>query len=308
MLNLLKLPRRVLGFLVRRLKGATVYKGPAVKLVYPPGHFYSPVVDPAALRARADSLWKANPEFPGIDFNENGHLWLLKEVFPSLAGDFDYPDDLPDNATLSRYYSNNSQFGWLDARALFVALRYLRPARIVEVGGGYSTLLTADVNNRFLENKAQFTCIEPYPRPFLTRHLPGLNKLLIEKVEEVPLAVFTDLQRSDVLFIDSSHVAKTGSDVNYLILDVLPRLASGVIVHIHDIFLPFEYPREWVLDENRSWNEQYLVAALLMHSTAFRVLFSSTFAWFKYPELVEKALRVEPGMGYGGCSLWIERL
>jgi hypothetical protein len=125
-------------------------------------------------------------------------------------------------------------------------------------------------------------------------------------VQDVALEVFDELQAGDVLFIDSSHVAKTGSDVNRLYFDVLPRLATGVRVHIHDIFLPHDYPRAWVLDENRSWNEQYLVRALLMDSRRLRVRFGSAYAWTTFPDKVARALGVPRERAFGGGSLWLE--
>jgi hypothetical protein len=120
--------------------------------------------------------------------------------------------------------------------------------------------------------------------------------------------LFDTLQAGDILFIDSSHVAKTGSDVNRLFFDVLPRLAPGVRIHIHDIFLPHEYPQEWVLQDNRSWNEQYLVRALLMYSVGFRVVFGCSYAYYRFPEDVARALALPSGRGFAGGSLWIERL
>jgi len=131
----------------------------------------------------------------------------------------------------------------------------------------------------------------------------GVARLLARPVQEVGLAPFLALEAGDVLFIDSSHVAKTGSDVNFLYFEVLPRLAAGVVVHVHDVFLPDEYPPEWVLDEGRSWNEQYLLRALLMHSRAFRVLFGCHAASRLFPELVSEVF----GGALGGGSFWIER-
>jgi hypothetical protein len=110
-----------------------------------------------------------------------------------------------------------------------------------------------------------------------------------------------------VLFVDSSHVAKTGSDVNHLCFEVLPRLRAGVRIHFHDIFLPADYPKPWVLDENRGWNEQYLVRALLMFSRAFRVVFGSSYAFAAHWEALRAALREPDGACYGGGSLWIEK-
>lgn len=276
--------------------------GPA--LPFPPGHFYSPIVDPAELAARAPALWPPAPALAGIELDPAGHARLLDEVLPTLLRDYDYPDELAETADLQQYFSNNSQFGWLDSRAAFALLRHWAPRRVIEVGSGFSSLLIADIGRRFLSPGFRLTCIEPYPRPFLAA-LPGVD-LLVAKVQDVDLAVFDQLQPGDVLFIDSSHVAKTGSDVNRLYFDVLPRLPAGVRVHVHDVFLPHEYPRDWVLEENRSWNEQYLVRALLMDSTRLRVRFGSAYAWSAFPDRVARALGLPRERAYGGGSLWLE--
>ena len=281
---------------------------PNILLSFPVGHFYSPIVDPTTLREKEADLWARDKPVLGIDFNDANHVSILTDVFPRFIASYNYPDELPETADLDEFFTGNSQFSWLDARTLLVLLQHLRPQRIVEIGSGFSSLLTADVNHRLLQNSAKFSCIEPYPREFLRKPLPGLHELLIQKVEDLPISYFAELAPGDILFIDSSHVAKTGSDVNYLVFEILPRLQPGVIVHIHDIFLPHEYPQDWVLDMNRSWNEQYLVRALLMYSTAFKVYFGSAYAFSRYPELVATALGVEQGKGYGGGSLWLERI
>jgi hypothetical protein len=273
-------------------------------LTFPPGHFYSPIVEPADIERRSDAVWPARPVVAGIDFDRDGHARLLDEVFPALLRDYAYADDLPEGDDLREFYNRNSQFAWLDSRAAFALLRHWQPRRVIEVGSGFSSLLIADIGRRFLDPGFRLTCIEPYPRPFL-RRLPGVE-LLEVPVQDVDLAVFDTLAPGDVLFIDSSHVAKTGSDVNRLYFDVLPRLAPGVRVHVHDIFLPHDYPRDWVVRENRSWNEQYLVRALLMDSTRLRVRFGSSYAWATFPDKVAKALGVPPGQGYSGGSLWLE--
>jgi hypothetical protein len=260
---------------------------------FPAGHFYSPVCDPVDLSNRVAELWPAQPEVLGIDMNDAYHLKVLTEWFPKYIPEFDYPES-GDEQHATGYFTGNSQFSWLDARALFVLLREWRPKRLVEVGSGFSTLLSLDVKRRFI-NHLELTCVEPYPRPFLST-IPDIN-LIQQRVEKIDIDVFRQLEAGDVLFIDSSHVAKTGSDVNFLIFEVLPRLNAGVRIHIHDIFLPSDYPQEWAISENRSWNEQYVVRALLMYSTAFRVLFGCAYAKFAFPTAVP----------FGGGSLWIER-
>ncbi|GLZ41275.1 class I SAM-dependent methyltransferase [Actinokineospora sp. NBRC 105648] len=278
-----------------------------IEASHPNGHFYSPVTDPGELAAQSTRLWPARPEILGIDFDDEHHRHVLTELFPRYFGDYDYPEVLPETPDLDRFFTQNSQFSWLDARSLFVLLRHWRPARVIEVGSGFSSLLMADVNRRFLDDAVEITCVEPYPRAFLHSGVAGLSRVLEQKVQDVPLAEFDRLGAGDMLFIDSSHVAKTGSDVNYLYFEVLPRLRAGVRVHIHDIFLPHEYPKDWVLGENRSWNEQYLVRALLMYSHGFRVLFGSAYAHWRFEEEVRRAMALPGGHSFGGGSLWLER-
>ena len=274
----------------------------------PPGHFYSPLVDPQEIAADSERLWPAKPTVEGVDWNDDGHRQILTEAFPRFLPLYDYPEVLPDGPDLVDFYTRNSQFSWLDARALFVLLHAWRPRRVIEVGSGYSSLLIADVNRRWFNQEIHFKCIEPYPRAFLRNRIDGISQLIEAKVQRVPIEAFASLEAGDILFIDSSHVAKTGSDVNCIYFDVLPVLARGVRIHIHDIFLPHEYPRPWVVDDNRSWNEQYLVRALLMYTKGFRVEFGCAYAFHAYPELVIKALAHPKGHGYGGGSLWLTKI
>jgi hypothetical protein len=274
---------------------------------HPDGHFYSPVVDVEDIEAREREIWPAEPDVLGIDFNDASHREVLGTDFPQHLASYDYPEQLDEVRHPGRFYTRNSQFGWLDARALHVLLLAWRPRRIIEVGSGYSSLLTAEVNRFHFGGAIEFTCIETYPRPFLRAGIAGITRLIEKRVERLPLDTFAALEPGDVLFIDSSHVAKTGSDVNYLYFEVLPRLASGVVVHIHDIHLPHDYPREWVIDENRSWNEQYLVRALLMYSQAYKIRFGCRYAFHRFPDLVRSALAHPRGCAFGGGSLWLER-
>ena len=147
----------------------------------------------------------------------------------------------------------------------------------------------------------------PIRAPFSNEASPGVTRLLKRPVQQVGLETFSALQAGDILFVDSSHVCKTGSDVNYLYLEVFPRLARGVRIHVHDIFLPDEYPQDWVLRQGRSWNEQYLLQALLMHSHAFRVIFGSSFAMRTLSDEVYRQLGIPSGSPMGGGSFWFER-
>jgi len=278
---------------------------PTTTTAHPNGHFYSPVVDTDELRPRIAELWPVAPKIAGIDFNDTSHEDILRASFAQFMPAYDYPEVLPASADPWAFFTQNSQFSWLDARAFFVLLRRWQPRRLIEIGSGFSTLLAADVNRRFLDGRLDITCIEPFPREFLTLGVPGVSRLLQAKVQDVDLAEFDRLESGDVLFIDSSHVAKTGSDVNFIYFEILPRLAPGVRIHIHDIFLPHDYPKDWVLDENRSWNEQYLLRALLMDSQRYTVEFGCSYAFYRFPQLVRDGLRLPGGRGFGGGSLWI---
>ena len=177
---------------------------------------------------------------------------------------------------------------------------------MIEVGCGFSSLVTAYVNRGILNGTMDFTCIEPYPRKFLTDGVPGISQLIQKKLEDVELSFFDRLDEGDILFIDSSHVSKTGSDVNYLFFEILPRLRKGVIVHFHDIFLPDEYPQKWVIDQGRNWNEQYLLRAFLQYNTNWDVIWSAHFMSTRYSNAVQETFPDFPELG-GGGSFWIKR-
>lgn len=298
-----------LKFFFRKHQDAFSVASTSLAEPFPPGHFYSPVVDAEEVLERQADLWPiAAPKIIGIDFNEANHRDVLTKDFPRFIRDYDYVEKEQEVVHDHDFFTQNSQFSWLDSRTAFVLLRKWQPARVIEVGSGFSSLLMADVNRRFLNGKCHITCIEPFPRPFLKEGVQGITELIVRKVQDVSLSVFETLVAGDVLFIDSSHVSKTGSDVNYLYFEVLPRLKPGVKIHIHDIFLPNEYLKNWVLTERRSWNEQYMLRALLMYSTAFRVCFGNSFAFATMPELVKDALSLPKGHAFGGGSIWIERI
>ncbi len=271
---------------------------------FPNGHFYSPVPDFDDLRQRQGKIWQADlVELPGVDFNLEGQKALL-ESFRELVADYDYPEESPEESSFLPFYEPNGLFEGVDSRFLFCFLRHLRPSRVIEVGSGFSSLLLADVNREYFDGEIDITCIEPYPRPFLQAGVPGIGQLIESRVEDIELDLFQTLKAGDILFVDSSHVLKTGNDVHYLYLDVMPQLAKGVVIHSHDIFLPYEYPSAWILDSERAWNEQYLLRALLMFSKGFNVLFGSVCAQHLFSRLTESMF----GRDLPGGSFWIEKI
>jgi hypothetical protein len=249
-------------------------------------------------------VWpSAPPATPGIDWRGEEQIALVRDVFARQSR-----LQLPDEPTGSPrdYHAGNPMFSRLDAWMLQAMLRHFRPRRMIEVGCGWSSLLTARVNREYLNGELDFTCIEPYPPDFLQEGIEGTSRVIQSPVQELPLDSFLELDDGDILFIDSSHTAKTGGDVVFLFQEVVPRLAEGVIVHVHDIFLPRDYPPGWVFS-GRAWNEQYLVRAFLSFNSAFRVLLAV--AWLK--EFHEDVLRLLPDYPDkyqdGGGSLWIQR-
>jgi predicted O-methyltransferase YrrM len=251
-----------------------------------PGHFSSPLTGPADVE-RALS-W--SDDLPGLDLREREQLELARTLAPSFG-------DVP----RGRYQPANPVFGAADAALHQAMLRHFRPRRVIEVGSGYSTAVLLDTAERH-GLKVDLTCVEPYPERLLALLRPGDDVDLVRApVQEVPLETYATLRAGDLLFIDSTHVVKAGSDVLWLYLHVLPRLAPGVLVQVHDVFWPFEYPREW-LREGRDWNEDYFLHAFLCHNDAWELLLFGSWLWVHHPDLVPEALR-SPGAG----GLWMRR-
>ena len=140
----------------------------------------------------------------------------------------------------------------------------------------------------------------------MKKGFPGLYKLVTKKVEDAPVKLFADLEEGDILFIDSSHTVKFGGDVNYLFFKILPIIKKGVLVHIHDIFFPYDYPEEWVVKEHRYWCEQYLLKVFLMFNSSFEVLYSNNYMFTKYLNEVKRVFPKSPN--FSGGSFWMRRI
>ena len=242
----------------------------------PPGHFYSPIPSVEEVRRGASRIFDdSSRTVAGIELNEPAQLSLFEELSRFYA---DQPFAAQAQPGL-RFHFDNPAYSYFDAIVFHALLRHLRPRRVIEVGSGYSSCVLLDTSERFLDDAVHCTFVEPYPDLLLSLLKPGDReriRLLPSNLQDVDPATFEELADGDVLFIDSSHVAKTGSDVNYLFFEILPRLRNGVYVHIHDIFHPFEYPKEWVY-QGRAWNEAYVLRAFLQYNPAFSVLLFNSF-------------------------------
>jgi hypothetical protein len=271
----------------------------ADELFVPPGHFYSPVFLPT------DS-YKSNaaPNSTEIEMNDSMQIELLNEIV-SVGETF------PIEATSSDlFYSKNDQYGDGDAFCYSAIIKHLQPSHVIEIGSGFSTGVLLDTLRRG-NLAAKVTAIDPFPQ--------RLEELLHKKyslvpanvslsiiprpVQEVETSIYSTLKKNDILFIDSSHVSKTGSDVNFELFDIFPLLNTGVWVHIHDIFWPFEYPTEWIR-QGRSWNENYVVRAYLTGNRNIKIKFFQQYLFSEkskeWQSIASKGI-VNPGGG-----LWLE--
>lgn len=274
------------------------------QLGHPPGHYYSPI--PPFDEILSDPAWGADETLAGIDLNEHGQLELLDKLAALQA-------DLPADPTPGRrYYSNNDFYAAADGTILQAMLRHLQPARVIEIGSGFSSALMLDTSETFLGGRTRFTFIDPEPERLLSLlNADDRATVFSRSMQEVPQDVFAELAAGDILFIDSSHVTKAGSDVNRIYFEVLPRLAPGVYVHIHDIFYPFEYPRGY-LERRWAWNEGYLLRAFLMFNSSFEVALFPSFLETHHADRLAAALPLAMSHppnwpSLRGANIWLRR-
>lgn len=268
----------------------------------PPGHFYSAIPDLEDIEARRSEIFDRDPSsIPGVRLRVDEQLRLLEELVPFL-------EDVPfEDAALPsfRYHYANGMFDRSDGLFMHLMLRHLRPTRIVEIGSGYSSACMLDTIERF-GTGTHCTFVDPNAqilRSVLRADDDEAVDIIELPVQRAPLELYSRLGPDDLLFIDSTHVVKVGSDVNHLFFDVLPTLRPGVVVHVHDVFPLFEYPWKWVL-ERRAWSESYLLRAFLQFNDEFEILL--------WPPLLARLqpqayARFHPPTGNTGGSLYMRR-
>lgn len=262
-------------------------------------HWYSSSHNDLAFLERNRDLWQPIVEPEGIDWNLAGMEALATDLHPYVDELKDVPQESADKGV---YHWNNWWFCYADAAMMYALVRHVQPRRYIEIGCGYSSLL---LNKALQKNQrdCEVTLVEPYPREELLSRLPAEWRIIREPLQRAPLELFETLGPGDVLFFDGTHVCKSASDVNWLFFRVLPRLHPGVIVHIHDIFLPADYPEDWLLKRAWSWNEQFLLQAFLMHNNAYKVLMCLSYFGYRSPEASKRFFRMnEPPLG---ASFWM---
>lgn len=299
-------PRSYLDFIRYRLEchREISRKNYQAVVLYPPGHYYSPLLDLESLKPGA-----AGFAFDGEECWEHIKLFpdRQRNTFEDLLTRFPFLPFPQQKTAPYRYYIDNAWFFLPDAFTLSALLRREKPRRIVEVGSGFSSAVMLDTLAQTGESAA-LTFIEPHPErlhSLLSAADQQTATILAKPVQEVPLSVFDQLEAQDILFIDSSHVAKIGSDVGFLLLRILPRLKPGVWIHIHDLFYPFSYPADW-LHEGRAWNESLFLRAFLLGNPQFEIMAFNSFAAHSFPELFQK--RFPAFLAAPGASLWFKKI
>lgn len=273
--------------------------------VFPPGHFYSPVVDPDDKYVQRALKLEAEPTecLSGVTLDEA----LMLQWFTRMGEEYRALPFPPQPSPPSLYYYENPFFSLADALSQWTFLKHIQPRRLIEVGSGFSSCAAIDANERLLGGSTKLTFIDPHPERLLNL-LPERSpyRFCIERkpLQEIALSVFENLEPNDILFIDSSHVAKTGSDVLDYLFRIFPALPPGVFIHVHDIFFPFEYPRDWVIEGGRSWNEAYLLRAFLTNNDNFRIQFFSDWFYKCRRPLMHRQMPL--CVQYRGASLWLK--
>ena len=265
---------------------------------FQPNHFYWPLNDVAFLRENL-GLWHDRGLPQGVAWDLDGQLELASRVHAYLPELEDVPD-LPAEGR-ARFVWQNNAFSGADAVVYYGLVRDLQPRRVVEVGSGWSSLLLARAVQRN-ERRCEVTIVEPFPNEWLFEALPPEWEVHRAIIQHADLAIFERLGPGDVCFYDGSHCVRTGADVNWFLFEVLPRLAPGVLVHLHDIFFPDDYHDEWIFNEGLSWNEQYVLQAFLMHNDAYRIRIANHMLW------KERAHELSELYNMDGGSIWLEKL
>ncbi len=273
----------------------------------PSGHFYSPIPD----QKDVQKFFTEHQEYPladldGIQLNLEHQYQLCADFAKKDMDDF-WPADQTEHR---RYFINNDFFGVSDAIVYYHMIRTYHTKQIIEIGSGFSSAVALDINEKFYNNEIKCTFIEPYPERLYSllseEDKMRENVTIIEsRLQDVTLETFKKLEAGDILFVDSTHVSKFGSDVNYILFQIFPCLKKGVLVHFHDIFYPFDYPKDWLV-EGRSWNEAYLLHAFLQYNHCFSIEFWMSLLLRMNREKVSFLGKYNDLADYTG-SLWLKK-
>ncbi len=273
-------------------------------------HYYSPIPDISDLKKRG--IYERISNLGGIDWDLNRQSEMLLYLGRRFGKECNWPAH--PTANPDEFYTENNSFSFGCAAALHCLLRLSQPKHVIEIGSGFSSRI---INAAVLQNKqergtpCEYTIVDPYPDEARLEKLAGISNVRKQRVETLPLSFFNSLKDGDILFVDSGHAVKTGGDVNFLILDVLPRLAPGVIIHFHDIPMPYEYTEVYHTKPSFRvfWTESYLLQAFLVFNYEFDILFSMAAITAQRPEVLRTAFPMFEPLRHilGSSSIWLRR-
>jgi hypothetical protein len=291
----LRKAKRIYARLLSRLVPRSIYADPELFDLWEsrgfhltPAHFYQPIPD--TRRFPRDVFARETP-MHGIDLHMDGQLAMLERFAAAYRQEY---EAFPRKATRSArdFHFRNGNYETVDAEILHCMVRDLKPRRIVEIGSGYSTRISAAA---IRANRAEtpgyeceLTCVEPYPGKALREGFDGLSRLIDKRVQDVPASLFAELGENDILFIDSTHIVTVANDCCHEYLEILPLLNKGVHVHVHDIVLPRIYCEHWYRAKV-FWNEQYLLQAFLALNGCYEVVWASHLMHLRHPEALAAA-------------------
>lgn len=272
---------------------------------FPPGHYYSTIICVEDIKKRQNEIWREETleGVIGINLNTEEQIKLVEQFEK-------YYIEIPFNENKTndkRYYFENDFYSFTDAIFLYSIIRHFKPKQIIEIGSGFSSCVMLDTNEQFFKNSINLTFIEPYTdrlKSLLKENDYATTTIIEKNVQKVKLEVFEKLNAGDILFIDSTHVVKTGSDVNYIIFEILPKLKSGVLIHFHDVFYPFEYPKDWVF-MGRNWNEDYFLRAFLMYNNQFEITLFSDYLHKHHKHIFDN---MSLCFKNSGGNLWLKKI
>jgi predicted O-methyltransferase YrrM len=251
---------------------------------YEPGHYYSTIPDLKEVQKRRSEIFSKRL-LRGIDLNREKQFDLLKE-FEKYYKDLPYNFDNQAPGK-TRYQVKDAWYRYSDTIMLYSMIRFLKPSRIIEIGSGYSSAIMLDTNDLFFNSSIKLTFIDPYTERLYSLFNDDDRKkqeVLQNAVQDVSLDIFRGLEKNDILFVDSSHVSKVGSDLNHILFEILPVLNSDVYIHFHDIHYPFELPEHWVFRKKWFWNENYLIRAFLTGNPHYEIVNFNTYLHHEFPE------------------------
>lgn len=278
---------------------------PRGRYAYARKDYYSPIPD---LETLPEDIWTRTSGLQGLKLDAGKSIAFLERELAGFVRELDVPRDYPGEPGM--FFVENQNFESVDAELLYAMVRWAKPATVLELGSGFSSLLINMAARRNAEDgiETRHVANDPYPRASILGEALKDPPTRFEQrgATEVPLAAFEALVPGDVLFVDTTHTVKVGSDVNFIVLEALPRLEPGVIVHFHDIFLPAEYPRVWFSDSGYYWNEQYLLQAFLAFNEAFEILLPAHAVSREHPDRLAAVVPTF-GPGVSPASMWLRR-